>query len=112
VATLMHCIVGSALIHGHACMGTQSNTQEVTSAHLSYSGATCLLYETECNLIVACRTFRTDFCPLLMYMLMKGLKITNKRKMMSLWRSDEKIDNCWSQNPIQCNQDNDSFHPE
>jgi len=35
----MHCVVGSSLIHGHACMGTQSKTQEVISAHLSHSGA-------------------------------------------------------------------------
>jgi len=78
LATLMHCVAGTSLIHGHACIGTQSNTQEVTSAHLSHSGATYLLYETDCTLIVACRIFRTDFCPLVMYILMKSLTITNK----------------------------------
>ena len=75
VTTLMHYVVGSLLIYGHACMGAQSNTQEVTSAHLSHSGATYLLYETECTLIVACRIFRTDFCPLVRYMLMRSLMI-------------------------------------
>jgi len=119
MATIMHCIVGSSHIHGHAWMGTQSNTQEVTSANLSHSGATYLQYETECTLIVACRIFRNDFCPLVMYMLMKSLTIKNKSKVMSLLqkvevlaRSDGKIDNFCSQKPIQCNQDNGLCYPE
>jgi hypothetical protein len=63
VATLMHHGVGSSLIHCRACMGIQSNTQKVTSVHLSHSVATYLLYDTECTLTVPCKIFRTEFCP-------------------------------------------------
>jgi hypothetical protein len=47
---IVHHCVGSSLIHCHACMGMQNNTQEVTPAHLSQSVATYLLYDTICTL--------------------------------------------------------------
>lgn len=47
---LLHHSVRLMLIHGHAWINTQSNTQEDAPAHLSFSLASCILCNTECTL--------------------------------------------------------------
>jgi len=47
---LLHPSVRLMLIHGHAWINTQSNTQEDAPAHLSFSLASCILCNTECTL--------------------------------------------------------------
>lgn len=91
MATVIHCDMDWYLIHGHTCIGVQSNTEQTAHAHLSPS-VQCFPFffyigcDTEFTIIVLLIIFITHSCPCVIIMSgkgnvpMKGLRIKRTGK--------------------------------